>query len=176
MRDDRVSGDPPSNLKRGPGAASRTAMNWIIAWTGQIGLLDAPKNTSMPCWRKGSVLLCFILRRITEGAVWLSIATSARFRCTAGLYSLAEGTVNSPARRKPKKPVQAVAHSIIESWSGGEWRRSHEDCRHASRSGVISSLEEAGGGQYLFSYWEGACEPSDRRFESGGELRCRRPT
>ena len=80
------------------------------------------RNTSTPCL-KGSVLLCLMQRRAIEGAVWLSKAKSDRLRCTSGSYAWVVGTVNSPARRNPKNPTHAAAHSMM--WSGCPGAESH---------------------------------------------------
>ena len=72
------------------------------------------------------------------GCVWLSRARSPRLRCTSGSYAPGDGTVNSPARRKPKKPMQAAAHSIRVS--GCTDGASHMSRSFISMSGVIGSL------------------------------------
>ncbi len=48
------------------------------------------------------------------------------------------GVVNSPARRKPKHPVQHAAHSIAASWDTGG--RDHDWYRSANIRGVTESL------------------------------------
>ena len=40
-------------------------------------------------------------------------------RCTDGSKAEAEGTVISPARKKPKKHAEAAAHSMALSWWEG---------------------------------------------------------
>ena len=52
----------------------------------------------------------------TIGSVWLSRATSPALRRPSGSYSLRDGTVISPALRKPKKAIQKAAYSMILLW------------------------------------------------------------
>ena len=104
-------------VKRGPGSGLRMPKYLMIYLTGQTTLSVLPRKMWRPC-RNGSVLLCLMAICITEGLLWLSRARSPRFRWTSGSYVAGEGTVNSPARRKPKKPVQAAAQSMVPSSCG----------------------------------------------------------
>ena len=101
-------------MNNGPGSGERIAKYCISAVTGQMSEPVVPTKISTPS-RNGSVLLCLICRQTRDGAVWLSIAMSARLRWTSGSWAEGDGTVNSPARRNPKNLMQAEAHSIVPS-------------------------------------------------------------
>ena len=54
---------------------------------------------------------------MSDGEAWESTATSPGVMWTAGSNCARDGTVNSPARRNPKKPTQHAAQSIAASRS-----------------------------------------------------------
>ena len=64
---------------------------------------------------------------------------SARDNWTSGSNSAWEGTVNSPARRKPKNARQQAAQIISESGECGKWSRIK-----LRISGVMGRREQAG--------------------------------
>ena len=80
-----------------------------------------------------SVLECFILMRMREGFVCESMLMSWHDRSQLGSNVLL--VVNSPARRKPKKPRHMAAHSI---WSLKSNER--QDFMRRKMIGVIGSL------------------------------------
>ena len=91
-------------------------------------------------WWKGSVLLCLMQIFIKDGDEWESRARSARDKWTSGSNSAQDGTVNSPARRKPKNARQQAAQIIGESGECGKWSRIE-----LRISGVMGRRERAGG-------------------------------
>ena len=57
--------------------------------------------------------ICLALFDFEADQSWLSRARSLRLRCTSGSYASGDGTVNSPARRKPKKPTALGCQAVL---------------------------------------------------------------
>ena len=85
--------------------------------------------------RNGSVCDDFSLMRISVGLLGSATATSAKFKCVPASYAPSDGTVISPALKKPKKQVHAAAHSI--TLSGFRESDSHTLRRFIGMSGVM---------------------------------------
>ena len=111
-RADRVKARPSLKRKRGPSPMPRTTKYDNTAATGHSF------DPVFPTWmvtprRKGSVLDCLIRTEMASGFSLLFTATSLTVRCCSGSKSQTSGADNSPDLRKPKKPRQEAAHSIL---------------------------------------------------------------
>ena len=110
MNLDFVNRFPSSNLNRNPPTLPRTARYAIIVEMGHRKSCVRPTNTSIPL-RQGSVLDAFRCIFIIVGVAGLSISISLKVRCTWGSNAFSDGTVSSPARKKPKKHTLDTAHN-----------------------------------------------------------------
>ena len=80
---------------------------------------------------------CFNPNLQNFGLSYKSTGTSEKFRCNPTSYDESDGTVTSPALRKPKKHKRDDAHNI--TWSGLCGEFAHTPLILESSSGVIGN-------------------------------------
>ena len=118
----RVRASPDLNRNSGPSPGPRIAIYASMAATGQSGVSVLPMYIVTP-YLNGSVFDCLMQTARILGFCGLSALMSAKDRCCPGSNSPSSGAVSSPDLRKPKKPRQLAAHSIM--WSQSVGLRSH---------------------------------------------------